>query len=154
MDTATDFLFGESVGALAAVERANAKTAPLTDPRETGSEALDSGAVAASSEFTDALRAANDGTVLRIRLQNLYWLGDSLGFRRSIRTVKRFAEGFVEKALARVETEGKAVEGKEKYGLLETLAAQTKDREDLVSQTLGEHCHLRAASSSLTPQQQ
>lgn len=140
MDTSTEFLFGESVGALTAVEKAKAKTASSSGSEETATESFDSGAVATSSEFADALRVANDGTVMRVRLQRLYWLGDGLKFRRSIRTVKRFVDGFVEKALARVEAEGKAVEGKEKYGLLETLAVQTKNREDLVSQTLGEYC--------------
>lgn len=138
MDTSTEFLFGESVGALAAVEKAKAQAASSSGSEEAGTKSFDSGAVATSSEFADALRVANDGTVMRVRLQRLYWLGDGLEFRRSIRTVKQFVDGFVEKALARVETEGKAVEGKEKYGLLETLAVQTKNREDLVSQTLGE----------------
>jgi hypothetical protein len=131
MDTATEFLFGESVGALDAVERAKGGLG-MGDGDSYGGE------LAASSRFQDAIRVANDGTLLRIRLQRFYWLGDGFGFRSSIRIIKGFVKGFVEKALARVEAEGKAVAGKEKYGLLEALAAQTKDPEDLVSQTLGE----------------
>ena len=68
---------------------------------------------------------------------NLYWLYDGPRFRRSVGAAKKFVGGFVEKALARLESEGKAAEGKEEHGLLESLTAQTRNREDLVSQTLG-----------------
>lgn len=69
---------------------------------------------------------------------NLYWMYDGPEFRRSVGAAKKFVGGFVEKALARLESEGKATaEGKEEHGLLESLTAQTRNREDLVSQTLG-----------------
>jgi hypothetical protein len=141
LDTATEFLFGESTGTLDAFEKARGRaTSPSGSQGDNEKDASSSGTVAASSEFADALRVANEYTVLRIRIGRFYWLGDGRVLRRSIRTVKGFVEGFVDKALARVEAEGKVVEGKEEYGLLETLAAQTKDRKDLVSQTLGEWC--------------
>jgi hypothetical protein len=139
LDTATEFLFGESTGSLDAFEKAkNEAASPSGFGGDNEKETSKSGTVAASSDFAEALRVANEYTVLRIRIGRFYWLGDGLGFRRSIRTVKGFVEGFVDKALARVEAQGKVVEGKEEYGLLETLAAQTKDRKDLVSQALGE----------------
>jgi hypothetical protein len=139
LDTATEFLFGESTGTLDAFEQAKTKAASASGfGGDNEKETSNSGTVAASSDFADALRVANEYTVLRIRIGRFYWLGDGLGFRKSIRTVKGFVEGFVDKALARVEAQGKVVEGKEEYGLLETLAAQTKDRKDLVSQALGE----------------
>jgi hypothetical protein len=141
LDTAMEFLFGESVGALSAYGRANGKTVTFpVGSGDEGKEGFYGGAVAASSEFSDALRVANEGTVSRLRLGNLYWLSDGLEFRKSIRIVKRFVGGFVEKTLARVEVEGQAVEGKERYSLLESLTAQTKNREDLVSETLGKSC--------------
>ena len=82
---------------------------------------------------------ANEGLVTRLRFGTVYWVSNGREFRRAVGTVKRFVRGFVEKALARVEedAEGRAVEGKERFGLLESLTAQTKNREDLVSQTLG-----------------
>lgn len=133
-----EFLFGESVGALAAYGK-NHGEGPASHPGsgDVGQEDFYGGAVAASSDFSDALRVANEGTIKRLRLGNLYWLVDGPEFRKSVRVVKRFVEAFVEKALTRVELEGKAIEGKEQYGLLESLTAQTKNREDLISQTLG-----------------
>jgi hypothetical protein len=148
MDTSTEFLFGEAVGALAAVEkekRNQSQTGGTTDAinpdKDTGY-----GAQAASDEFSEALGIANDGLVMRLRLQNLYWLGDGFAFRRATRRVQGFVDGFVSKALAKVEAEGKErgdeVGGKKssskKYGLLESLLEQTRDREELIAQTLGE----------------
>jgi len=141
LDTAMEFLFGESVGALSAYGRANGKAvASSVGSEDKGKDGFYGGAVAASSEFSDALRVANEGTVSRLRLGNLYWLSNSSEFRRSTRIVKRFVGEFVEKTLLRVETEGKPAEGRERYSLLESLTAQTKNREDLVSQTLGKRC--------------
>lgn len=137
IDTATEFLFGESIGALAAAERADDKSTSTSGAEK---ETLGSGAMAASSDFADAFQEVNAGLLMRIRLQRLYWLSDGLKFRRACGVVRRFAGGFVEKALADVEAEGKVVEKKQKYGLLESLATQTRDREDLISETLGRQC--------------
>jgi hypothetical protein len=158
MDTSTDFLFGEEVGALAAVERkmkiSQSETDADADAANSNREDKDTGgygAVAASSEFSEALRIASDGLVMRLRLQNLYWLGDGFAFRRATRRVWRFVDGFVERALAKVDSEGKGEEltGREdggdeegkksskKFGLLESLLEQTRDREELIAQTLG-----------------
>lgn len=148
MDTSTEFLFGEEVGALAAVERQKFGLRGETKDGDTGY-----GAVAASNEFAEALRVANDVLVSRLRLQNLYWLGDGLAFRKATRTVWQFVDGYVGKALAKVDSEGKADEGKKgdvesdgsgkkskdkKFGLLESLLEQTRDRDELIAQTLGE----------------
>jgi hypothetical protein len=162
MDTSTDFLFGEEVGALAAVERgmkqSQSETDADADAANSNCEDKDNGgygAVAASAEFSEALRIASDGLVLRLRLQNMYWLGDGFAFRKATRRVWEFVDGFVERALAKVEAEGKGegVTRKEdgggggderekmgsskKFGLLESLLEQTRDREDLIAQTLG-----------------
>ena len=147
MDTSTEFLFGEAVGALAAVERErnHSQTGGTTDAvnpnKDTGY-----GAQAASDEFSEALGIANDGLVMRLRLQNLYWLGDGFAFRRATRRVHGFVDGFVSKALEKVEAEGKErgdgvgekKSSSKKYGLLESLLEQTRDREELIAQTLGE----------------
>jgi hypothetical protein len=152
LDTATEFLFGESTGTLTAFEKDRAKAvSPSGSGGDGEKQSSDSGTVAASSKFADALRVVNEYTILRIRIGRFYWLGNGRGFRESIRTVRGFVEGFVDKALARVEAEGKVVEGKEEYGLLETLAGQTKNREDLVSQTLGKSCSFCCHVQSCAP---
>lgn len=140
LDTGMEFLFGESVGALSAYQQANTGAAFTPYFNRGSKKPFDAGALAASKEFSDALRVASDGTIKRLRMGNLYWLVDGLEFRRSIRIVRDFVGGFVEKVLEKVEAEGNAVEGKEQYGLLESLTAQTKRHEDLVSQTLGRPC--------------
>ena len=78
---------------------------------------------------------ANEGLVTRLRFGTVYWVSNGREFRRAVEVFRRFVGGFVEKALARVEeAEGRAVE---RFGLLGSLTAQTKNREDLVSQMLG-----------------
>ena len=162
MDTSTEFLFGEELGALAAVERERSGLVGKEgngDLSSSGNVDIGYGAVAASNEFADALRISNDGLVMRLRLQNLYWLGDGLAFRRATRTVWRFVDGFVGKALAKVDSEGTGDGGGERdggdvdsdgdvnakkkskgkrFGLLESLLEQTRDREELIAQTLCE----------------
>jgi hypothetical protein len=148
MDTSTEFLFGEAVGALAAVEKELSNSGPGISKSDEVSAGNDAGygSFAASDEFSEALRIANDGLVMRLRLQNLYWLGDGFAFRRATRRVQGFVDGFVSKALAKVESEGKQRDGgvggkkssDKKFGLLESLLEQTRDREELIAQTLGE----------------
>ena len=136
LDTSVEFLFGEHVGALEAYGKA---AGGQSAAEAAGKEGAYSGAVAVSSDFVEALRIANEGTAKRLRMGNLYWMYDGPEFRRSVGAAKTFGGGFVEKALARLESEGKAAEGKDgEHGLLESLTAQTRNREDLVSQTLGE----------------
>ena len=102
MDTSTEFLFGQMVGALAAVEREMETSQPQSDgacAADSNSHSKDKdasgcGAVAASDAFSEALRTASEGLVLRLRLQNLYWLGDGFAFRRATGKVWGFVDGF------------------------------------------------------------
>jgi hypothetical protein len=148
LDTAVEFLFGERVGAL----EAYAKQAGSSETEAAAARKEDpySAAVAVSGEFVEALRVANEGTAKRLRMGNLYWMYDGPEFRRSVGAAKKFVGGFVEKALARMESEGKAAEGEE-HGLLESLTAQTNNREDLVSQTLGKSCSFCCHVQSCAP---
>jgi hypothetical protein len=164
MDTSTEFLFGEAVGALAAVEREMSNPGSGISKSDEVSAGNDAGygSFAASDEFSEALRIANDGLVMRLRLQNLYWLGDGFAFRKATRRVQGFVDGFVSKALAKVDSErtegevdaqGKKSSNNKKYGLLESLLEQTRDREELIAQTLGEISHfLLFPSPGLTNQ--
>lgn len=142
IDTSTEFLFGEKVGALDAVEKKMGDgSSPPAMEGAANEDGDHDGAMAASQEFSDALRVAGDGTLMRIRLASVYWMADGLKFRRAIRTIWRFVDGFVDKALARAEAQSggkEAIEGKaDEHGLLGALVAQTKEREDLISQSLG-----------------
>lgn len=138
LDTAVEFLFGEHVGALEAYGRSGGGHSAA---EATGKEGAYSGAVAVSEDFVEALRIANEGLAKRLRMGDLYWMYDGPEFRRSVGAAKKFVGGFVEKALARLESVGKtAAEGKQEHGLMESLMAQTRNREDLVSQTLGKSC--------------
>jgi hypothetical protein len=144
LDTSVEFLFGERIGALEACARqAQGGQAAAS----LGKEDLSSADVVVSSGFVEALRVANEGTAKRLRMGNLYWMYDGPEFRRSVGAAKKFVGGFVEKALAKMELEGKVAEGEEEGGLLESLTAQTNNREDLVSQTLGKSLFLLLSRS-------
>lgn len=125
LDTATDFLFGESVESQTA-----AINAALGHPPSQGT-------LPGSTEFVQDMEHANEKMVVRLRLQSLYWLGDGFKFRKATKTIRSFTDTFVRKALNYAAHE-KAGEGKQ-HGLLSTLVSQTKDREELASQTLGRY---------------
>ena len=124
LDTATDFLFGESVESQTAAMNAERGLPPSE------------GTLPGSKEFVDDMEHANQKMVVRLRLQSLYWLGDGFKFRKATRTIRSFTDTFVKKALAYA-AESKPGQRKQ-HGLLSALVVQTKDREELASQTLGE----------------
>lgn len=119
IDTATDFLFGESVESQTAAIRA-------------AKGELSTNALSASDEFVKSMEVTNDTMAMRLRLGSMYWLGDGLAFRKALKQIWGFTDGFAKKAL------DAAAEGKEqkKGGLLSSLVTQTKDRNELSAQTL------------------
>ena len=126
-DTATSFLFGESVESQKAFVRA----------KEGGSANDQSGGVpeATSKEFLDAFATASDYTIYRLRLQSLYWLADGLKFRRAARTLHNFASHFVRDALAyTAASKDKPSDENSNKTLLYALATQTRDHEELRAQ--------------------
>jgi len=120
-DTATDFLFGESV---------ESQTAAMKAAKGEYSDA----ALSASDEFVKSMEVANDTMALRLRLGSMYWLGDGLAFRKALKQIWGFTDGFAKKALDAAAA-GKTDENK-KAGLLSSLVTQTKDRNELSAQTL------------------
>ncbi|KAK5681002.1 hypothetical protein LTS10_006762 [Elasticomyces elasticus] len=118
LDTASEFLFGESAESQAAMMAA-----------ENGQDSGDVG----GAQFRRDFEMVGEQLINRIRLFSLYWLSDSFEFRRAAGRVKAFTEKYVQAALNTVNT-GK-VEGK-KETLLSRLASQTQDREELRNQTL------------------
>ncbi|KAK5127192.1 hypothetical protein LTR85_008554 [Meristemomyces frigidus] len=133
LDTASEFLFGESVNSQRLAMNANHQHS--SQAHDMG-EVASAGVQATSEQFRDDLVVLGDHILMRIRMQSLYWVGDSLQFRKAARSAKRFTEYFVQRAInaTKLDKDSK-VEGK-KENLLAKLATQTQDREELRNQTL------------------
>lgn len=86
LDTASEFLFGESVKsqqqAIKSARRGDLETVDLHGAAGQGS----------SKQFRDDLELIGDYILYRIRLSKLVRLGDGLEFRRALGRVKRFTE--------------------------------------------------------------
>lgn len=129
LDTATDFLFGESIESQRlAIEARNADSA--CDQAHTDIAAK----AAQAQEFASSFAVANEYLLTRIRLQSLYFLGDSFKFRRAVRNIRKVTERYVQLACDMAARSEKP-EGK-KQSLLVNLATQTEDRIELRDQTL------------------
>ena len=129
LDTATDFLFGESVDAqrTATIERRGHSVGASVDP-EKASKSAD------AQSLVHGFDIINDGLIKRIRLQSLYWLGDGVAFRKAIWRVRKFTDHFVRIAVDSG-TSAKRDEGK-KHSLLNNLATLTGNPDELRNQTL------------------
>ncbi|KAK3678203.1 hypothetical protein LTR78_002299 [Recurvomyces mirabilis] len=127
LDTATDFLFGESVNSQQAFVQ-KAKSGSSMDFSKV--EALAS--EASSEQFAEDFEVLGGGLQQRIQLQALSWLGNERKFRQAVANVHKFTEHFVGIALKSVDVEQKS---KKDY-LLSALANQTRDRTELRNQTL------------------
>ncbi|KAF7594136.1 hypothetical protein BBP40_009985 [Aspergillus hancockii] len=118
LDTATEFLFGESV------------------------ESLSPGSSAASSNFAYHFNTAQDGLSFRMTIGPFKRLHFSPKFQESVREARGFVHGFVSKALAyRTElAAGKqptdSVEPHPRYVFLQELAKKTNDTNELTDQLL------------------
>ncbi|ANB12833.1 C-22 sterol desaturase [Sugiyamaella lignohabitans] len=108
MDTATEFLFGESVDSLHDSQR-----------RVQGPTRLVS-----ASEFASAFQYCLAKLSLRTHCGPLYFLIDSFEFRKRISICHNFVDYFVYKALERPQTTEKDSEG---YVFIHELAKETRD---------------------------
>jgi cytochrome P450 len=126
LDGASEFFFNDNVNS----QLAAAGMAPKSSDAA-GNMAADQD----ESEFTfaEAFNTAQEWMGFRFRLQGLYWLGDSPKFRRACKHVRRFVEG----AIHRVLTSGKAHTSKSGYSLLGSLSKDTQDVTELRDQCLG-----------------
>lgn len=111
IDSATEFLFGESVNSQLRLVPGNQST-KLGQSEESFSLAFDAGQRALAT---------------RTRFMNKYWLYDSLEFRSACKVVHDFVDHFVQRALSRVSEKEKRDTDKERYVFLEALATQTQD---------------------------
>ncbi|CZT17218.1 related to cytochrome P450 family protein [Ramularia collo-cygni] len=114
LDTATSFLFGESVKS----QRCSLDEAD---------------GLQGSKQFREDFEFVNKTLLNRIRLQSAYWLADGRRFRKAVARIRAFTEQFVEKAL-NASQPGKVTS--KKYNLLSALATQCQDREELQNQSL------------------
>lgn len=121
LDTATEFLFGESINSQeTAVRKAH------------GYDDLD-GKLTAANDFRSALELVNTRIMWRMRFGLFYYLVDGLDFRRAIRYIRSWTERYVQLALA--SSADPQIKGT-KSNVLSALALQCKNPSELRNQTL------------------
>ncbi|KAK4553414.1 hypothetical protein LTR86_009471 [Recurvomyces mirabilis] len=118
IDSATEFLFGESVGS----QLAESKVA--------------SGGKKNELDFSRHFDSAQTHLAKRFRLADLYWLHNPKDFKESNKIINEFLKHYVDLALSKGSLEKKSEEGHGKYVLLDELAKQTQDPEELRGQLL------------------
>ncbi|KAJ5886174.1 uncharacterized protein N7473_008848 [Penicillium subrubescens] len=111
LDSATHFLFGESVGCMS--------------PTTTG--VLEKSAVRNAQGFADAFTTAQDYLAARSRAQGLYWVINPKEFREANRRVHEVVDHYVNVALEAKRNPEKKHGGDGRYIFLEALAAETDD---------------------------
>lgn len=150
LDTATSFLFGESVESQRALMTSKTGDHDDLDP--------DTGKLAGSNEFADAFDESSYYMVTRIRLQQLYFLSNTNHFKKAIAIFKTLPNRIVNQRLQQQkqqqqheEEEGTPSEPKRKrkFDLLSSLMQHTKDENELRDQTLGVLFASRDTTSSL-----
>ena len=112
LDSATHFLFGESVGC-------------MLPPSET-TGVLEKSAVRNAQGFADAFTTAQDYLAARSRAQGLYWLINPKKFQEATRQVHEVVDHYVNMALeSKRNPDRKDSSGR--YIFLDALAAETDD---------------------------
>lgn len=125
LDSATEFLMGESVGSQVANLPAEAQ--PNGGVKVTQDE----------KAFANAFDVAQRYLARRGRLFDKNWLDNTPGFRLACKQTHEFADHFVRLALhPDLKDKDEEKGGREKYIFLEALAAQTRDPIELRSQIL------------------
>lgn len=133
LDTATDFLFGESIQTQREATAARSKAAAEggTTLQQRGSREAPQGV---AQEFASAFEIAHEYMLGRIQLQSLYFLSDGPKFRRAVGRIRELTERYVQLAIDTA-IRGEKQEGK-KQSLMYNLATQTGDRIEVRDQTL------------------
>ena len=130
LDSATEFLFGESVHSQKAAMSAKNDLMGGTSKTE-GLE---------WASFGQCFDNANLAACYRGRLMDLYYLYSPPSFRKNCREVHRFADYYVRRALDAKSSEGhggdKTAGNKKTYVFLEELVKMTVDPEELRGQLL------------------
>lgn len=122
LDSATEFLFGESVDSqLAALPGYTRSKAP------TAVSALD---------FATSFDQAQNTVAAGGRLGKLYWLVYDKKFRENCNRCHTFIDQYVQRVLSGKKTDPKTASGKDKYVFLDALAEATRDPAELRFQSI------------------
>ncbi|CAN6672820.1 hypothetical protein TRVA0_047S00452 [Trichomonascus vanleenenianus] len=116
LDTATEFLFGESVECLSYPQKSIGGTT--------------------SREFSEAFRKCQDTLMRRAQLGKLYWLIDNPWFRKNTSICHTFTDYFVNKALQESPEEKSRNTQDDNYIFLSALSQETQDPKVLRDQSL------------------
>ncbi|OJK00234.1 hypothetical protein ASPACDRAFT_28378 [Aspergillus aculeatus ATCC 16872] len=122
LDSATQFLFGESVDS------------QLQSLRQTDED--DKSEESGEAKFARAFDAAQSALATRLRFMDQYWLYDSREFRQACGVVHEFVDHFVRLALSKNLRAKEQLSQNEPYVFLEALAAETQDPLELRYQLL------------------
>ncbi|GAM38721.1 hypothetical protein TCE0_033r09677 [Talaromyces pinophilus] len=127
LDTATEFLFGESTNCL------------LENGQKTSSSALST--IGGEEGFAYAFNKSQDYVVRRVRAQDWYWLVNSAEGRRDCKNVHNVVDYYVDAALARYNHAGGDQEkfissNPDRYVFLDAMIMETQDRRALRDQML------------------
>ncbi|KAJ6789970.1 hypothetical protein PWT90_05815 [Aphanocladium album] len=115
LDSATEFLFGESVN---------------SQLRREGDATTDAAAFATSFD------ASQNQLAVAGRYGNNYWIGHTKEFRNDVRVCHEFIDYFVQKALDGRRTPAEKEDEEERYVFLEAIAKETADPVELRSQLI------------------
>lgn len=132
LDSATEFLFGKSVN----TQRLGATSTPngtLEKPKNNGKGGGDD--EEDWSSFGQRFDRANQAISYRFMLMDLYFLYNPKSFREDCAEVRRFADFYVQRALARSPAAAEEEDGSE-YVFLNELVKETRDPYVLRSQLL------------------
>lgn len=121
IDSATEFLFGESV-------ESQINEIPGAASQKSGRE----------KSFTHHFDSAQMHMAMRFRLGDIYWMHNPREYKENNKVVNDFVAHYVDRALRGTLSETKMEEGtrKERYVFLEAVAQQTRDPYELRSQLL------------------
>ncbi|KAK7205063.1 cytochrome P450 [Myxozyma melibiosi] len=129
MDSATEFLFGESVNSLVLSDDAASDNGPATTAQRVASDSGKRGFAAAFNNVQEYLS-------MRVLFQSLYWLVNTSEFRENNMIVHEFVDYYVEKALAKRHSNEKISLSENRYVFLDALAEETQDPRTLRDQLL------------------
>ncbi|KAF2675440.1 cytochrome P450 [Microthyrium microscopicum] len=133
LDTATSFIFGESVNsqlAEASSETNNKKRREF-------------------AKFSDAFSKAQELISLRVKLQSLYFVADGLKSRAVTETVRQFTRQTIQATLARRSNVKEKQTGHGTYSIVEELAKSTSDQEEIQDNVLSLMAAGRDTTSAL-----
>jgi len=122
LDSATEFLFGESVDSqLAALTGYTSSKAPT---------------LVSEQEFAISFDQAQSRIAVGSRLGKAYWLVYDKKFRENCNRCHTFIDYYVQRVLSGKKTSQKTANGKEKYVFLDALAEATRDPAELRFQSI------------------